>query len=288
MGLARTIGRVPVVPGLVARGLRALPGGNDPRAGRARVARLLATAAMRESERYGSLMEVFPAMLRNQLYTPAFAAALGEPRSASTLLGAPPAPGIAGLQLLDARTYLPDDLLVKADRASMARSLELRSPLLDHRVLELGVSLPDSLRFSGRRGKVALRRAFAHLLPARDRCPREDRLRDPARRVVPRAAPRARRGRAARRTSASARAASAGRRRAAPPGARARGARPRSPALVPARARAVAALLARGDAPGFRRIRRPRSMTRRLALAIVLQRRSCPACSSCSPSAGRS
>jgi asparagine synthase (glutamine-hydrolysing) len=54
---------------------------------------------------------------------------------------------------------------VKADRASMATSLELRSPLLDHRVLELGVSLPDSLRWSGRRGKLALRRAFAHLVP---------------------------------------------------------------------------------------------------------------------------
>jgi asparagine synthase (glutamine-hydrolysing) len=47
----------------------------------------------------------------------------------------------------------------------MAHSLELRSPLLDHDVLTLGVSLPDSLRTSGRRGKVALRRAFADLLP---------------------------------------------------------------------------------------------------------------------------
>jgi asparagine synthase (glutamine-hydrolysing) len=44
-------------------------------------------------------------------------------------------------------------------------SLELRSPLLDHEVLELGISLPDSLRLEGRRGKAALRRAFAHLLP---------------------------------------------------------------------------------------------------------------------------
>ncbi len=48
----------------------------------------------------------------------------------------------------------------------MATSLELRSPLLDHEVLELGISLPDSLRLEGRRGKVALRRAFADLIPA--------------------------------------------------------------------------------------------------------------------------
>ena len=47
----------------------------------------------------------------------------------------------------------------------MATSLELRSPLLDHEVLELGISLPDSLRFEGRRGKAALRRAFADLIP---------------------------------------------------------------------------------------------------------------------------
>jgi asparagine synthase (glutamine-hydrolysing) len=47
----------------------------------------------------------------------------------------------------------------------MAHSLELRSPLLDHRVLELGLALPDSLKTRGRIGKVALRRAFASLLP---------------------------------------------------------------------------------------------------------------------------
>ena len=57
-------------------------------------------------------------------------------------------------------TYLPGDLLPKADLASMASSLELRSPLLDRRVVELGLSLPDSLKVRGRVGKQALRRAF--------------------------------------------------------------------------------------------------------------------------------
>jgi asparagine synthase (glutamine-hydrolysing) len=47
----------------------------------------------------------------------------------------------------------------------MAHSLELRSPLLDRRVVELGLSLPDRLKWRGREGKVALRRAFADLLP---------------------------------------------------------------------------------------------------------------------------
>jgi asparagine synthase (glutamine-hydrolysing) len=166
MGLARRVGRVPLAPGLAARAIRAFPAARThPRSTPARAARLLETAALPTVERYGALMQVFPAPLREELYTPALLASLGGARGASALLGLPPRDGIAGLQLLDARTYLPDDLLVKADRASMAVSLELRSPLLDHRVLELGVSLPDSLRWSGRRGKLALRRAFAHLVP---------------------------------------------------------------------------------------------------------------------------
>ena len=167
MRIARTVGAVPFLPSLGARALRALPAGRrHPRSSAFRAARLLETAALPAKERYGALMEVFPARLRAELYTPAVTDALGTPRSASALLGDPPTSGIAGLQQLDAKTYLPDDLLVKADRASMATSLELRSPLLDHEVLELGVSLPDSLRLEGRRGKVALRRAFADLIPA--------------------------------------------------------------------------------------------------------------------------
>jgi asparagine synthase (glutamine-hydrolysing) len=66
---------------------------------------------------------------------------------------------------VDVATYLPGDLLPKADIASMAHSLELRSPLLDHEVLALGLALPDRLKLQGRQGKQALRRAFADLLP---------------------------------------------------------------------------------------------------------------------------
>jgi len=73
--------------------------------------------------------------------------------------------GIAGLQRLDVATYLPGDLLPKSDIASMAHSLELRSPLLDHRVLDLGLSLHDRLKQHGLEGKLALRRAFADQLP---------------------------------------------------------------------------------------------------------------------------
>jgi asparagine synthase (glutamine-hydrolysing) len=66
----------------------------------------------------------------------------------------------------DLLTYLPDDLLVKSDMASMRESVELRAPLLDHKLVELGLGLPLEMRLTRRRGKVVLREAFADALPA--------------------------------------------------------------------------------------------------------------------------
>ncbi len=157
----RLAGRLPRPgAGAAAKVLRSLS--REPRSTATRAARFLETVAAPAAERYGRLMEVFPAALRAELWEPEF---VPQPRSAAELLGAPDRPGIAGLQRLDVRTYLPGDLLLKADIASMAHSLELRSPLLDRQVLELGISLPDRLKLSGRRGKAALRRAFAADLP---------------------------------------------------------------------------------------------------------------------------
>ncbi len=61
--------------------------------------------------------------------------------------------------------YLPDDILVKVDRASMATSLESRSPLLDHRVLEFAWSLPREYLFDGRNGKLVLRDLLMRYVP---------------------------------------------------------------------------------------------------------------------------
>nr|BAL55653.1 asparagine synthase, glutamine-hydrolyzing [uncultured Chloroflexota bacterium] len=66
----------------------------------------------------------------------------------------------------DLHTYLPGDLLVKADRMTMAASLEGRSPFLDHELMEWAARLPDHLKVRGWTGKVLLRRAFAHALPS--------------------------------------------------------------------------------------------------------------------------
>jgi asparagine synthase (glutamine-hydrolysing) len=67
----------------------------------------------------------------------------------------------------DILTYLPGDLLLKVDLASMAHSLECRGPFLDHRVVELAAAMPldRKLRFRPGRSKVVLKRAFAELLP---------------------------------------------------------------------------------------------------------------------------
>lgn len=146
--------------------LRRLPAGRRERRSPVfRAARFLEAAAVPRAERYGRLMQVFSLQERAELWSAAAKEEIGALTSAGFLLGPPPAEGTTGLQLLDLQTYLPGDLLPKADIASMAHSLELRSPLLDRRVVELGLSLPDSLKQEGRAGKVALRRAFADVLP---------------------------------------------------------------------------------------------------------------------------
>jgi asparagine synthase (glutamine-hydrolysing) len=68
-------------------------------------------------------------------------------------------------QDMDLNFYLPDDILVKVDRASMAHALEVRAPLLDHRVVELAVRIPPSLQMGFRVQKLLLRRLAYKYVP---------------------------------------------------------------------------------------------------------------------------
>ena len=65
----------------------------------------------------------------------------------------------------DLKTYLPDDILVKVDRMSMANSLEVRAPFLDYRIIEFAASLPSNYKIVGSRKKIILRQIFSQLLP---------------------------------------------------------------------------------------------------------------------------
>ncbi|HKZ68631.1 MAG TPA: asparagine synthase (glutamine-hydrolyzing) [Anaerolineales bacterium] len=76
--------------------------------------------------------------------------------------GGDPVPALLDVNL---RTYLPDDLLIKADRMSMAASLEARSPFLDHVLIEFAVAMPVDFKLRNGVSKYILKKAFAGKLP---------------------------------------------------------------------------------------------------------------------------
>jgi asparagine synthase (glutamine-hydrolysing) len=79
---------------------------------------------------------------------------------------APTADPLSRIQYVDMKTYLADDILVKVDRASMANSLEVRCPLLDHRLMELVAQIPSGLKLHKGQGKYIFKKALEGILPA--------------------------------------------------------------------------------------------------------------------------
>jgi asparagine synthase (glutamine-hydrolysing) len=72
---------------------------------------------------------------------------------------------LSRIQYVDIKMYLTDDILVKVDRASMAHSLEVRAPILDHKLMELAASMPSTMKLRGMNGKYIFKRALKQLLP---------------------------------------------------------------------------------------------------------------------------
>ncbi len=166
-------GRIPeVVRRLAIEPLGRLIPTSAPRRSRLRQARsFLEVAGHPAPQRYLRWMIYLSAERRDALYSPEFREQVGGHQAESWLLGL--WEEFAGARLgpldtmlaLDVESYLPYDLLVKMDIATMANSLEARSPFLDHEVMEFCAKLPANLKLRGMRLKYLLKRAGARLLP---------------------------------------------------------------------------------------------------------------------------
>ncbi len=181
IALANLIDRLPSGPRAVLCGplARALPASTRAKTSLRRVKRMLEGMAEPAETRYLQWIGCFHEAQRLSLYGEAWldtlaAAGAAEPTESdptSMLLrafaAAPKRDPVSRAMVADMLTYLPCDLLVKVDMASMAFSLECRGPFLDHRVVELALGLPleRKLRLRGGRSKVVLKQAFADLLP---------------------------------------------------------------------------------------------------------------------------
>ena len=136
---------------------------------RTRVQRLARTLAMTPPERYAMWMSAFDDVRRQRLLTLEFRAGV-DGWSPNSLLTAPWKESTATHRIehmldVDVNTYLPGDLLVKMDIATMAYSVEARSPFLDQEMMEFAAALPVEEKFRGMGGKRILKSAFRGILP---------------------------------------------------------------------------------------------------------------------------
>jgi asparagine synthase (glutamine-hydrolysing) len=133
------------------------------------VQRFFTSANEERKQRYFRWMSTFKPAIKPELYTADFAQSV-EGNNASHFLDdwfdTANGSGILDATLLtDQMTYLPNDLLVKVDIASMANSLEARSPFLDHKLIEFAASLPENLKLRGISPKSLLKKVAARLVP---------------------------------------------------------------------------------------------------------------------------
>ena len=125
--------------------------------------------SMQGMDRYKHLLAFFPDDEKESLFTADMRRSIGNSRTSAYLEARFERPGTDMLNRylhLDLTTYLPEDILFKVDIASMANSLECRSPFLDHELIEFAASLPGSYKLSMRgRHKHILKEAFKDWLP---------------------------------------------------------------------------------------------------------------------------
>jgi asparagine synthase (glutamine-hydrolysing) len=156
------------LPRLMRRGLMAPLAGRLPHGARGR--NFLHNVALDPAERYLDNVSTFNALGKRALYTADFRRALSGREPAADIFRAlggrtPAGDGVARLLYLDAKTYLPGDILTKVDRMSMAASLEARVPLLEHNLVEFVSRMPASLKMRGDQSKYVFKRAVRGLVP---------------------------------------------------------------------------------------------------------------------------
>jgi asparagine synthase (glutamine-hydrolysing) len=146
-----------------------LPTNADERSTLNRVRRLSRSLSVDAPTRYTRNVSFFDQAARDQLYTSEYRALVASSPAADMIrdpwLAASGTSPVDILVEVDVETYLPGDLLVKMDIATMAYSLEARSPLLDHELMEFAASVPARLKLRGLERKVLLRRAVREWLP---------------------------------------------------------------------------------------------------------------------------
>ena len=172
MRLAERYHRIPALlrESVVRQAIELIPSSETKRSRIRDVKRFIHAASLPKVERYLRWVSVFDSEAKQELYTEDFQQQTGGISAAGMLdpwFARANGSGIVDAALLtDIMTYLPNDLLVKVDIATMANSLEARSPFLDHHVIEFAASLPEQLKLRGLTTKYLLKRMLKRLLPA--------------------------------------------------------------------------------------------------------------------------
>jgi len=171
MNLAQSYAAVPAIlrEGVIGNVARALPAFQSRMNPLRKVQRFAAVAAMSPVDRYLRWITVFDDQAKQELYSDRMRAQTANYRAASIIapwFAKANGSGIVDATLLtDTMTYLPNDLLVKMDIASMSVSLEARSPFLDHHLMEFAASLPEKLKLRRLKTKYLLKRVLKDIVP---------------------------------------------------------------------------------------------------------------------------
>lgn len=148
-----------------------IPGPTNQRSIIRRGKRFLSALSKSREERYLNWLSIFNDEVRKDIWTDEFRSSLSGHEAKELILDAyracPSRDFITQTTCVDVQTYLPCDILTKVDIASMAFSLECRSPFLDHSVAELAAQMPMELKMDARQQKKILLEQFGQYLPPR-------------------------------------------------------------------------------------------------------------------------